>query len=217
MNSLRAMFAALAVAGSWLASIGTAQTCQSQVLLNEILADPGIDWDGDGTANFKDDEWVEIVNSGPVPVVLDDYRLSDGGTLAFRFGFSGTLPAGAVKVVYGSMSVAWEAAQGLPTAGLSLNNAGDQVRLWKIASGDTFLVDTYTYASFEVLDDRSTGRMPDGGAEWRLFDGRNPYSGTTPPFGTGCNPTPGASNSCPTAVEPATWGTVKRLYAVTRP
>jgi hypothetical protein len=212
MKPLRLTLVALAVAGTWLASMGTAQTCQGQVLLNEILADPGVDWDGNGTISFKDDEWVEIVNAGPVPLPLDDYRLSDGGTPAMRFGFGGTLPPGGVKVVYGSMSVAWETAQGLSTVGLSLNNAGDDVRLWKIAGTDTILVDSYTYASFEVLDDRSTGRMPDGTSEWRLFDARNPYSGTIPPLGTGCNPTPGASNSCPTPVEPVTWGTVKHLY-----
>jgi len=114
--------------------------------------------------------------------------------------------------VMGSTSVAWEAANGLGSAGLSLNNAGDTVRLWRLSGNDTLLVDSYTYAAFEVLDDRSTGRMPDGGNTWVVFDGRNPYNGTTPPLGTGCNPTPGVRNGCPTAVEPTTWGTVKQMY-----
>jgi hypothetical protein len=209
---MRTTLAAWIAAGCWVASIGGAQTCQGQIRINEILADPGIDWNGDGTVDSKNDEWVEIVNPTSQPLALDAYRISDGGARVFRFGFTGSLAAGAVKVVYGSTSVAWETANGLSTVGLSLNNAGDLVRLWQVVGNDTLLVDSYTYAAFEVLDDRSTGRLPDGSDTWSVFDGRNPYSGTTPPLGTGCNPTPGASNGCPTAVEPVTWGALKRLF-----
>lgn len=202
----------VALAAAWLGSVGLAQPCQSQVRINEILADPGIDWNGDGVVSFKDDEWVEIVNAGTSPVTLDDLRLSDGGTVAFRFGFSGSLAAGAALLVLGSDSVVWETANGLSTVGLSLNNTGDTVRLWQLTGSDTLLVDTYTYASHEVLDDRSTGRMPDGTGSWRVFDARNPYAGTTPPLGTGCAPTPGASNACPTPVAPVSWTRVKALF-----
>jgi len=195
-----------------LVAAGSAQPCLGQLRLNEILADPGIDWNGDGTISFKDDEWVEVVNAGATPVVLDDYRLSDGGTRVLRYGFSGTLSPGAVRVVYGNESVAWESANGLSTVGLSLNNTGDSVHLWHVTGADTLLVDSYTYVAFEVLDDRSTGRLPDGATTWRLFDAHNPYTGTIPPLGTGCNPTPGGSNQCPTAVEARAWGTVKHLY-----
>jgi hypothetical protein len=183
-----------------------------QIRVNEILGDPGVDWAGDGTVSSRDDEWVEIVNAGPDPVVLDDYRLSDGGTRLLRFGFSGTLAPGAVQVVFGAASVAWESNNGVSAVGLSLNNAGDTVRLWKIAGADTVLVDSYTYAAFENLDDRSVGRLPDGGAEWRLWDRHTPYSGTTPPLGTGCEPTPGTQNQCPTPVQQTPWSQVKRLY-----
>lgn len=199
----------VAVAG---AGIGAAAPACGQVLVNEILGDPGFDWNGDGTVSSRDDEWVEIVNAGPDPVVLDEYRLSDGGTRLLRYGFSGTLAPGAVRVVFGSESVAWESANGVSAVGLSLNNAGDSVRLWKIAGSDTVLVDSYTYAAFENLDDRSVGRLPDGGTEWRLWDHRTPYSGTTPPFGTGCEPTPGTHNQCPTPVEQTPWSRVKDLY-----
>jgi hypothetical protein len=161
----------------------------------------------------RDDEWVEIVNAGLAPVALDDYRLSDGGSMLFRYAFTGTLAPGAVRLVTGAESVAWEMANGISTTGLSLNNAGDSVRLWRVVGADTTLADSYTYVGFEVLDDRSVGRMPDGAAEWRLFDAHNPYAGTTPPLGTGCNPTPGNSNSCePTAVERAAWSRVKQMY-----
>jgi len=212
VNAQRTILAATVVALGWLASIGSAQTCAAQVRVNEILADPGFDWNGDGTVSTRDDEWVEIVNAGATPVVLDEYRLSDAASASFRYGFTGTLSPGAVLVVYGGASVAWESANGQSAVGLSLNNAGDTVQLWQVAGPDTILVDSYTYAGFEVLDDRSTGRMPDGAATWALFDARTPYAGTTPPLGTGCPPTPGASNACPTPIEPREWGAIKRLY-----
>jgi hypothetical protein len=207
---LRVLVAALL---AWcVAAAGTAQPCLAQIRINEILADPGIDWNHDGTVSFKDDEWVEIVNAGTAPVALDDYRLSDGGTRVLRFGYTGILAPGAVRVVYGNDSVTWETANSLSTVGLSLNNTGDIVRLWHVVGADTLLVDSYTYVAFEVLDDRSTARVPDGGETWRLFDALNPYTGTTPPLGTGCNPTPGSGNHCPTAIQPQTWGRVKHLY-----
>ena len=193
---------------------GVAQPCAGQLRINEVLADPGRDWNGDGTVSYRDDEWVEIVNAGPTPVVLDDYRLSDGGTRVLRYGFSGTLPSGGVQLVLGSASVAWETANGLSSVGLSLNNAGDTVNLWHLSGADTLLADSYTYVAFEVVDDRSTARMPDGADTWRLFDGLNPYTGTVPPLGTGCPPTPGGSNHCPTALEPQAWGAVKQLYGL---
>jgi hypothetical protein len=212
MRRMRFEVAAMLVIAAGLTALGAAQPCGAQILVNEILADPGIDWDGSGTVDSRDDEWVEIVNAGLAPVVLDEYRLSDGGSMLFRYAFTGTLEPGAVRLVTGAQSVEWEMANGISTTGLSLNNAGDSVRLWRVVGADTTLADSYTYVGFEVLDDRSVGRMPDGAAEWRLFDAHNPYAGTTPPLGTGCNPTPGNSNSCATPVEPAVWSRVKRMY-----
>ena len=196
------------VAGS---ALWPAQACLGQARINEVLADPAGDWDGDGMVHFKDDEWVEIVNVGTTSVVLDDLRLSDASN-TFHYGFSGTLAPGAHRVVVGSASVAWESSEGVSTVGLSLNNSGDTVRLWQLSGVDTLLVDEYTYAAHEAVDDRSTARVPDGTGVWLLFDSLNPYSGETPPLGTGCPPTPGDANICPTSVAPRTWARVKSLF-----
>jgi hypothetical protein len=85
--------------------------------------------------------------------------------------------------------------------------------LYEVSGGDTTEVDTYTYANFEVVDDRATGRALDG-SEWQVFDALNPYSGDTPPLGNGCVPTPGAPNECSAVlpVEDSTWGAVKEMY-----
>ena len=71
--------------------------------------------------------------------------------------------------------------------------------------------DCYSYTDHEADDDRSSGRGPDGGPNWILLDGFNPWTGTALPKGSGCYPTPGAHLTCATPVEPVTWSRVKRL------
>jgi len=96
--------------------------------------------------------------------------------------------------------------------GLSLGNTGDRVMLWHAVAGDTTLVDQYVYLAHEAAADRAVGRDTDGG-EWKLLDALNPYSGTTPPLGSGCPPSPGAPNACaPTPAQRASWGSLKALY-----
>jgi hypothetical protein len=189
-----------------------AATCQ--VLLNEVMADPARDWNGDGGYQFRDDEWVEIVNAGSGPVDLAGYFVGDESG-AFVYGFTGELSPGEVRVVFGSDSVIWEQANGESSTGLRLGNDGDTVTLWQVADGDTIPADAYLYNTHEAEDDRSSGRAPDGGPTWEIFDGLNPYSGEGPPAGNGGDPSPGARNDGTggTAVAVATWGRVKALFA----
>jgi hypothetical protein len=177
--------------------------------LNEILAGPARDWDGDGLYDSKSDEWVEVVNAGGTPVTLDEYRIADADRTV-RFALSGTLNPGAVLLVSGSAAVAWQRSQGLTTSGLSLNNSGDTVFLLHVVGADTTTEDIHAYGSIEGGSDRSVGRAQT--ETWILFDGLNPYAGSGNPAGTGCMPTPGASNACATDVESTTWGAIKRLY-----
>jgi hypothetical protein len=187
-------------------------TCAApDIRLSEILAGPTRDWDGSGTFSSRDDEWIEVVNGGSVTADLTPYFVTDGDTIP-RFGFTGTLAPGAVLLVTGAASVAWERATSHPVFGLSLGNTGDSVLLWKVTGSDTTLVDSYTYKSFEATSDRASGRAPDG-SEWKLEDQLNPYTGTVPPLGTGCAPTPGLPNDCGvTPTQRATWGRLKALY-----
>lgn len=194
-------------------SIFIAGICTAQVCLNEILADPASDWDGDGEVDSKTDEWVEIINTGSTTIDLANFRLGDiSGGYDWRYAFSGTLAPDEILVVYGSQVVQWQSENGVSTYGLSLNNSGDTVYLYRLAGADTIVADSYGYLSHEVLDDRSVGRRPDGWGHWIIFDAMNPYSGTKPPFGTGCNPTPGMPTACATPVESISWGLVKSLY-----
>jgi len=202
---------ALFIASLFLSVRAEGASVQSPLKLNEILAGPARDWDGSGAVSTRDDEWIEIVNSGSSPIDLTGYLLTDGDRLP-RYGFSGSLSGGAVKVVYGKDAVDWERATSNPVFGLSLGNTGDSAMLWQVVGPDTVLVDSYTYLSHEAAADRAVGRMEGGGA-WVLEDGLNPYAGSTPPLGTGCAPTPGNSNVCAvTPVQRVSWGHLKTLY-----
>jgi len=193
-------------------AVATPVVVTSAVRLNEIMAGPARDWDGSGTFSSRDDEWVEIVNTGFGDAVLDGFLITDADALP-RMALSGTLPAGGHLMITGNQSHAWEQANGFPAFGLSLSNSGDSVMLWQVIGADTSLVDTYTYKSHEAAADRAIGRSPDASGTWVIFDSLNPYSGTTGPQGNGCAPSPGAENVCgatPTRTE--TWGRIKTMY-----
>ena len=206
---LRARLAALGVLFvSGLALQAPAASCD--VLLNEILAAPAQDWNGDGSVSSRDDEWIEIYNTGTSDVDLGTLLLSDADSTV-RIRLAGVLAPGAHLVVYGGNASDWQRDNGRSVTGLSLNNAGDTVRLWQIQGPDTLQVDAYQYKSHESTSERASGRQPDGG-EWTLFDGLNPYGGSAEPSGSGCDPSPGSANDCSTQSEASTWGRVKGAY-----
>src|SRR2546422_8653153 len=94
-----AIAAAVAVrAVSGLDAEGGARVAAPGVRLNEILASPARDWDGDGLYDSKNDEWLEIQNVGPDALAIGEYRLADAGR-AVRFALSGTLGSGEVKLI----------------------------------------------------------------------------------------------------------------------
>jgi len=128
------------------------------IIINEIYADADEDANGDGTANFEDDEFVELVNLDNVSHDLTGYTISDAASDRHTFGAI-SIPAGGSVVIFGG---------GTPTgiSGISgtastgsfvFNNGGDTVTL-KNAGGST--VATYTYGT-EGGDNQSIARSPD--------------------------------------------------------
>lgn len=178
------------------------------LVLNEILAGPARDWDGDAVFDARKDEWVEVKNEGAAALDLTPYRLADADS-TIRYAFSGTLAPGGVLLVTGAAALAWQASVGRSATGLSLNNAGDTVHLFRVVGADTVEADVKAYNSIEGASDRSTGRL---NGVWTLFDALNKYSGAGPPKGTGCPPTPGGENACATDVSETTWGWLKSAY-----
>jgi len=185
---------------------------RGELLINEVLADPATDWNGDTTVHSRDDEWVEIINTSGTSADLTGVRIASADT-TWRYEFEGSLAAGATRVVFGSDAYAWEQESGNPAFGLRFTNTGATIGLWRVSAMDTVLVDEVSYTDDEAEDDRSAGRLDSDPDQWVLYDLLNPYDGEPPPIATGCPPTPGATNECLAPALERTWGGVKSLYA----
>ncbi len=173
------------------------------VSINEVLADPGGDANGDGTLHTYEDEFVEIYNSGLTSVDLSGWILSDDDGLGAEFIFPGgtTIGSGEYITLFGG---------GVPTGlpgqvfvddgriGNGLSNTGDTINL--IRAGE--LIDEFTYGS-EGNHDESMIRVPDGIGTW-----------TRPSVeGRGWSFSPQVTNGGGTTrTQPASWGAVKRLF-----
>jgi hypothetical protein len=187
------------------------------VVINEVMADPASDWDGDGIVDFKDDEWIEILNNSSEPVNLSDYYLRDGLGEDPHLELSGVLDPGETVVFYGSDAVAWQTDMGMTTSGFSLNNGGDLVQLVRTYMGpdgpEWELMFAISYDDHEAEDDRSCGFNTEL-SDWILFDAINPYGGDQDPVGTGCAPSPAEPNTCQdlVAVENCSFGRIKLIY-----
>jgi len=185
------------------------------VVINEVLADPATDWDGDGTLDAKGDEWVEVVNVSDAPVDLGTWWLRDLAGDAPDLRLGGVIDPGEAAVFFGSDAMAWQASQGLSTTGFGLNNSGDFVQLLRTVAGTTDLELMYaiSYDDHEAEDDRSCGWNHDF-SDWVLYDGLNPYPGSLDPVGTGCSPTPGWTDQCTASVPTTalTFGGLKATY-----
>ena len=187
---------------------------QAQLKISEVLSAPGSDWDADGIVDSKLDEWVEVTNTGTEAVDLTDVFLRDGTGTAWHYGFSGTLAPGAIELVTGSASFQWQEANAAGTSGLSLNNSGDLVELWRAPdAGVATLLDTATVPGHAATTDRAYAWLV-GQSVWILHDGLNPYGGNLVPTGTGCEPSPGQANLCTAGVpvEQFSFGRVKAVW-----
>jgi hypothetical protein len=194
-----------------LALLLVAAPARAQLLINEVLADPARDWNGDGATHSRDDEWVEIVNASVGTVDLAGYRLASPDT-TWRFELSGSLGPGGVRVVYGREAYEWEQATGNPAFGFRLSNEGGSLLLFRLGASDTTVVDEISYLDEDAEDDRSAGRLESDPTDWVLFDGLNRYDGDPPPVSTGCPPTPGGTNHCLTPAREQSWSEIKSLY-----
>ena len=201
-----------------LLSVMLTASASAQVVISELMADPASDWNDDGTYNYRDDEWVEVLNIGAETVDLSTYYLLDGTGDDAHLNLSGELVPGQVAVFFGSDAVAWQQTSGSGSGGLSLNNGGDTVILLHAVAGDDpgtvdmEVADSVTYLAHEAEDDRASGLSPDN-VTWLLFDALNPYTGDQEPVGTGCGPSPGVANPCdPLPVDQVSFGSLKALY-----
>ena len=130
------------------------------LIINEILADPSGDANGDGTLNAAQDEFIEFVNVSGAALDISGWTLSDALQVRHTFPagtmitnlcavivFGGGSPAG----VFGNATV-----QTASSSQLSLNNTNEAITL---KNGATVIA-TYTYGA-EGGNDQSLTRNPD--------------------------------------------------------
>ena len=145
-------------------SCGGTTPSLGQLIIHEILADPGqklIDANQDGLGDYKDDEFVEIVNISSEVLDLGAVTLSVDPDETFVFPAGTCLQPGQAAVVFATYegggdfggSLAFESTSGK----LSLNNGGDTVRL--IVNG--LEIDTVTYNQSQGEYDQSMTREAD--------------------------------------------------------
>jgi hypothetical protein len=187
------------------------------IIINEVLGDPASDWDGDGTVDFKLDEWVEVLNTGTEPLDLSDYFIRDILGEEPHLRLSGVIDPGETAVFYGSDAVAWQQETGASTSGLSINNSGDILQLLRMFQGtdgpEFELVFSAGISDHQAEDDRAGG-FNDDASDWILYDALNPYGGDLEPVGTGCVPSPGEPNICrgEVPVQARSFGSVKAYF-----
>jgi len=190
---------------------------RADLIINEIMGDPNRDWDGDGAFNYRQDEWIEVMNNGLVAEDLSNYWLRDTTGDDLHLQLSGILQAGQVAAFYGSDALAWQQEQGHSIVGFSINNSGDTMELLKTVpdqnGSSLVLVHTVSVQDHEAEDDRSSGWNSETG-QWEMNDALNPYSGGFEPQGNDCQPSPGELNVCVplVPVEPTSWDALKSQY-----
>ncbi|MFY9607206.1 MAG: lamin tail domain-containing protein [Blastocatellia bacterium] len=140
------------------------------LVINEYLADPpdgaAGDANGDGARDSAEDEFVEIVNSGPDPLPIGEFTIGDAAQVRFTIPAGKVIPPGEAAVIFGGGTPTGAlgncAANGLVFAvggaGLSLNNGGDSLTVRDSAS---VLVASLTYGSTEGNANQSITQSPD--------------------------------------------------------
>jgi len=132
-------------------------------VLNEIHADPDAtagDANGDGVAQYSDDEFVEIFNNSGADVDVGGWTLSDAVGVRHTFPAGTVVPASCAIVVFGggtpTGAFGGSVIQTASTGALGLNNSGDSVTLFD-GSGN---IAAYSYGG-EGGDNQSLTRDPD--------------------------------------------------------
>ncbi|HEY3137313.1 MAG TPA: lamin tail domain-containing protein, partial [Blastocatellia bacterium] len=141
------------------------------LIINEYLADPPSgasgDANGDGVRDGTQDEFIELVNTGAVPLPIGMFTISDSAQTRFTFPAGKVISAGECAVVFGGGAPIGAfgnaTANGLvftvgASEGLSLNNGGDTIT---IKDNLGAIVTSLTYGSSEGGAGQSITRSPD--------------------------------------------------------
>jgi hypothetical protein len=143
------------------------------IVLNEVLADPAEDANGDGSVHATQDEFIELANTGPSDVSLAQWRLADGVQVRHVFADSAVVPGYGFLIVFGGGTPQGFAnAVTASSGGLGLNNGGDSVTL---LDPSLAAVDAFSYGG-EGNQNASLTRVPDGDGAFALHSDVSPWA-----------------------------------------
>ena len=140
------------------------QCAPSDLVINEVLADPGEDINGDGSINGRD-EFVELYNTGTRDFDLSGHHLHDGSNSGSRYAFpDGTLLGpGQYYVVFASevASAPTDCEYGVASGFLGLND--DSPESVSIRNPEGFVVAQVSFD--DAPEGASLALSPDGNVD----------------------------------------------------
>jgi len=142
-----------------------------KVYINEFLAsNRAVNQDEYG----EYDDWIELYNSGELPVNLGGLYVTDDLQNPCKFQIpthdfaATTIPPKGYQLLWADS----QTGQGILHLGFNLNRDGEQIGLVQVTDSDTFFIDSLSFT--EQLTDVSYGRYPDGSSGWHHFDTPTP-------------------------------------------
>lgn len=132
-------------------------TTYTRLVINEILADPDGDANGDGTMDTYDDEFVELINTTNTSLDISGWKLYDGTGIQHTFEQNTQLPSEESIVIFGGGTPTNIPGLTQVTGSLGLNNGGDDIII-KDDNGAT--ITSYTYGTL-ADNAQSIAREPD--------------------------------------------------------
>lgn len=142
---------------------------QAQVVINEVLVDPATgdegDANGDGVRDTYEDEFIELVNRGSVPVDISGWELGPAGASPYMFPEGAFLAPGEYTVLFGGGQPTGLPCQAYTSGGRigsGLSNALGRILLIDPAGPDT--LQDLTYENWD--EDSAFTRSPEGWGEF---------------------------------------------------
>jgi hypothetical protein len=150
---------------------GALSSFSQEIVINEFQASNASTVSDPDFGSYSD--WIELYNPSDQAVDLGFWYLTDllEDTVNWQFPEGVSLDPGGYLVIWADGK---DLIQSDLHAGFRLSIAGEEIGLY---SSSKILVDSVVYG--KQMEDISSGRQPDGAAEWHFFD----------------SPTPGTSNS----------------------
>ena len=152
----------------------------ADLVINEVLFDPapGNDVNQDGSYDPNNDEFIEIVNTGPLAVDLTGYQLADAGGDTYTFPSLILRPLEAVVLFRGGNPPARLNDAEVLISDIGLNNDGETITF----SDNTFnVIQTVSWASNSEAEDQSLNRDPDLTGNFAASSTIAGFSGTETP------------------------------------